>query len=103
MIIRIWKAKVVPNSIGKMDKLLGEFAVKVLKKQKGCLHVFTGKNLTIDPPEVVSITIWADIKSVRAFYGEKWKEPHNTSEEKPHIINAKLEQSTLLGYHCSGQ
>lgn len=104
MIIRIWRVKVTPDSVDKWDDLLGENAVNVLKKQKGCLHVFAAKNLSCSPPEVVSITVWEDLKSVKNFFGAKWREAYVTPEEAPLIVGeAKLEQFDSMGHYCSGK
>ena len=52
-----------------------------LKKQKGCIYAFAGKNTEKD--EVVMVTVWENLDALKRFTGPEWDKPKVVPEEAP--------------------
>jgi heme-degrading monooxygenase HmoA len=72
MIIRVFRAKVVPGAEEKLARKLRTASVDVLKGREGVLAYFAGRPTSVTPDEFVMISLWRDVDAVRAFAGDDW-------------------------------
>jgi len=72
MIIRVFRAKVVPGAEAEFTRKLREVSARLLDAQEGVLGYFAGSPTETTPDEFVMISLWRDVEAVRAFAGDDW-------------------------------
>ena len=88
MIVRIWRAKTYKDKIDEFEKIMTDLAVPGHKKRQGCLGFTVAKSIEMDPPEIVTISIWKDLESLKELTGDNWREPMVHPKET-HLIIGK--------------
>jgi quinol monooxygenase YgiN len=93
MIIRVFSSKC---DVKGMEKFYLEKALPILKKQKGCIYAFAGKNT--EKEEVVMVTVWEDLEALKRFTGPEWNKPKVVPEEAPLL----REEPSLMNFELIG-
>ena len=86
MIVRVFRAKVIPGAEEKFAHKLKESSVGVLEGRDGMLGYFAGRPTSVTPDEFVMISLWRDEASVRALAGEDWGKAVMPDEEYAPIL-----------------
>ena len=74
MILRIFRARLKPNSREAFERLCQESSIPLMRAAQGMLALHVGKPLANHPDEFVLISVWRDLPSLKAFVGEHWED-----------------------------
>lgn len=80
MVVRIYRATPKQEKLKEYEKLLVEQALPLVRKAKGCMEGKVLKSLGV-VREIVLITVWDSLESVKAFVGENWNEAYLVGKE----------------------
>ena len=97
MLLRIWKTKARPERSAELERFMRKTAIPTLKKTKGCIYAACAKSSHSDPPQLIFLSIWKDLKSLKGFTGTNWQEPVVADEEAPLVLGVpEVEHYTLI-------
>jgi len=74
MIVRIFRATPKADKLRDYEKLLVEKTIPSMRRTSGCLHAKVLKSLGV-VREVLFISEWDSLDSVKSFAGEDWHNP----------------------------
>ena len=73
-ILRIFEVRAKPGNAGLLKRKLSYTSVAVVKGKPGNLGYFFGENLSSDGNDLMFISIWEDLESIKSRFGEDWQE-----------------------------
>ena len=73
-ILRIFEVRAKPGKAGLLKQKLSDTSVSVVKNKPGNLGYFFGANLTAGENDLVFISVWKDLDSVKSLFGDDWQE-----------------------------
>lgn len=73
-ILRIFDVRAKPGSAELLKQKLSDTSVSVVKGKSGNLGYFFGENLSSDENDLVFISVWKDLESIKSLFGENWEE-----------------------------
>jgi heme-degrading monooxygenase HmoA len=74
VIIRVFRPMIHPGKEGEFEAFLRDTAVPLVSQQAGLVAQHLGKPRDPSSTEYVYVTVWADVESIQAFAGERWRE-----------------------------
>lgn len=83
MIIRVFRARIRKDRVSDFKKMVKEQSIPWLEKSDGLLGYFPGEPFEENDHEFLMVTLWQDLKSLKAFAGSDWNHPIVTEEEAP--------------------
>ena len=101
MIVRIWRARTYKDKINEFEKIMTDLAIPNNRRRPGCLTYIVSKSIEANPPEIVTISVWKDLDSMRELTGENWKEPTVHPKEAHLIIDKPIVEHYELIDHFS--
>lgn len=75
MIIRVFRAIVQDGMQSEFQDFFAEKALPRIRQQRGLISVQVGTPSEITPDELLMVTTWRDLDSLKGFAGEDWAEP----------------------------
>ena len=75
-ILRVFEVRAKPGKVEILRQKLSDTSVSVVDGKPGNLGYFFGTNLTSDGNDLVFISVWQDMKSIRDRFGAEWQESH---------------------------
>ena len=72
-ILRIFEVRAKPGKAGLLKQKLSDTSIKVVDGKPGNLGYFFGENLSSDENDLVFISIWQDLDSIKSLFGEQWE------------------------------
>ena len=73
-ILRIFDVRAKPAKAAVLKQKLSDTSVSVVKGKPGNLGYFFGESLSSDENDLVFISVWDSLESVKARFGEDWEE-----------------------------
>ena len=73
-ILRIFEVRAKSGQTELLNQKLSDTSVSVVDGKPGNLGYFFGKNVSSDGNDLVFISIWKDIDSIKSLFGETWEE-----------------------------
>ena len=73
-IMRIFEVRAKPGKCGLLKQKLSDTSISVVKDKPGSLGYFFGENLSFDENDLVFISVWKDLESIKALFGKNWEE-----------------------------
>ena len=73
-ILRIFEVRAKPGNAGLLKQKLSDTSVSVVNGKPGNLGYFFGENLSSDENDLVFISVWKDLESIKSLFGEEWEE-----------------------------
>ena len=73
-ILRIFEVRAKPEKAALLKQKLSDTSVAVVKGKPGNLGYFFGTNLTAGENDLVFISVWKNLESVKSLFGEDWQE-----------------------------
>ena len=73
-IMRVFEVRAKPGEAEILKQKLSATSVTVVDGKPGNLGYFFGEDLSSDANDLVFISIWEDLESVKARFGEDWEE-----------------------------
>jgi quinol monooxygenase YgiN len=74
MIIRVFRTRVKPGMHQDYERLIRAEAVPRMRAAPGLVALHVGYPLEDPPQEFLLMSIWEDMRSLRAFVGRHWRE-----------------------------
>lgn len=72
LLVRLWRAKCREDRLKEFEKFLHDELFSTLKKQEGCLYAVAGQVPKGGETEMVIISEWKDMESLKGFTGPDW-------------------------------
>ena len=95
MIVRIFQASVHSDKTAAFGQFFTETAMPLVRRQPGLVSMSAGLPRPESPTEFAMVMIWEDVASIRAFAGEKWREPHIDQGEAALVRDRRLSHYEL--------
>ena len=73
-ILRIFEVRAKPGNAEILKQKLADTSVSVVNGKPGNLGYFFGKNLSADENDLVFISVWKDLESIKSLFGKEWEE-----------------------------
>ena len=73
-ILRIFEVRAKPGKADLLKQKLSDTSIGVVKGEPGNLGYFFGENLSTDGNDLVFISVWQDLESVKSRFGDDWQE-----------------------------
>ena len=73
-ILRVFEVRAKAGDTELLKQKLSDTSVSVVKGKPGNLGYFFGKNLSAAGNDLVFISIWKDLESVKSLFGRDWEE-----------------------------
>ena len=73
-ILRIFEVRAKPGSARQLKNKLSDTSVSVVGGKPGNIGYFFGENLSADERDLVFISVWEDLESVKLQFGRDWEE-----------------------------
>jgi len=73
MIMRLFKAKILPGKLDIWQKKVEQFSIPWLKQQEGLLGYYPGKPLSEQSREFTMLSFWENIDELKKAVGENWE------------------------------
>ena len=75
-ILRIFEVRAKPGSAELLKQKLSDTSVAVVDGKPGNLGYLFGENLTSDGNDLVFISVWENLESIKSYFGEAWEESY---------------------------
>ena len=75
-ILRIFEVRAKPGKADLLKQKLSDTSVSVVKGKPGNLGYFFGENLSSDKNDLVFISVWDNLESVKSHFGKDWKQSY---------------------------
>ena len=72
-ILRIFEVRATPGNADLLKQKLSDTSVAVVDGQPGNLGYFFGNELSTDENDLMFISVWQDLDSIKARFGEQWQ------------------------------
>ena len=73
-ILRIFEVRAKPGRAGELRQKLSDTSVAVVDGMPGNLGYFFGGDLAEDSHDLVFISVWQDLASIQARFGDAWQQ-----------------------------
>ena len=74
MIIRLFKAKILPGKSDLWQEKVEKFSIPWLRQQEGLLEYYPGKPLSEQSREYSMLSFWENIDVLKKAVGENWEQ-----------------------------
>ena len=75
-ILRVFEVRAQPGKTEILRQKLSDTSVSVVDGEPGNLGYFFGSNLSSDCNDLVFISVWQDMASIKSRFGAEWQESH---------------------------
>ena len=75
-ILRVFDVRAKPGKSELLKQKLSDTSVSVVKDKPGNLGYFFGKNIFSDENDLVFISVWENLDSVKSYFGEDWEKSY---------------------------
>ena len=72
-ILRVFEVRAKPGNAAELKRKLSHTSVSVVHGKPGNLGYFFGENLSSDENDLVFISVWKDLESVKTRFGDEWQ------------------------------
>jgi quinol monooxygenase YgiN len=73
MIVRVWSCKCERPKLDRFKSFIHSEFLPELRRNDGCLQALVAQDMSLPQPEVIIVTVWRDIDSIKSFTGPQWK------------------------------
>ena len=96
-ILRIFQVRAKRGKAGVLKQKLSDTSVSVVHGKPGNLGYFFGRDLSSDEEDLVFISVWKDLESVKALFGTDWEESF-----LPEGYDEIIERCSVNHIECDG-
>ena len=72
-ILRVFDVRAKPGKAGLLKQKLSDTSVSVVKGKPGNLGYLFGENISSDGNDLVFISVWDSLESIKSHFGEAWE------------------------------
>jgi len=91
MIVRLFKAKILPGQLDIWQEKVEKFSIPWIKQQRGLLRYYPGKPLSENSREYSMISLWESMEALKAAVGEEWEQVILLEDEASLVEEASVE------------
>ena len=73
-ILRVFEVRAKTGKAEILKQKLSDTSVSVVKGKPGNLGYFFGENISSDGSDLVFISVWKDLESIKSNFGKEWEE-----------------------------
>ena len=75
-ILRVFEVRAKPGNAEILRQKLADTSVAVVNGKPGNLGYFFGTNISSDENDLVFISVWENLESIKSLFGEAWEESY---------------------------
>ena len=75
-ILRVFDVRAKPGKASVLKQKLSDTSVSVVKGKPGNLGYFFGESISTDGKDLVFISVWDNLDSVKSHFGEEWEKSY---------------------------
>lgn len=75
-ILRIFEVRAKQGMAGSLKQKLSDTSVAVVNGKPGNLGYFFGENVSTDKHDLMFISVWKDLDSIKSHFGKEWEESY---------------------------
>lgn len=75
-ILRVFDVRAKPGQAERLQQKLSDISVSVVRGKPGNLGYFFGENLSSDGNDLVFISVWKDMDSIKSHFGKDWEQSY---------------------------
>jgi quinol monooxygenase YgiN len=75
-ILRIFDVRAKEGKVDLLKQKLSDTSVSVVKGKPGNIGYFFGENLSTNENDLVFISIWKNLESIKSHFGESWEQSY---------------------------
>jgi len=75
-ILRVFDVRAKPGKAELLKQKLSDTSVSVVKGKPGNLGYFFGENVSTDGNDLVFISVWDSLESIKSHFGEAWEQSY---------------------------
>ena len=73
-VLRVFDVRAKSGQAKVLKQKLSDTSVSVVKGKPGNLGYLFGENLSTDENDLVFISVWKDLESIKTYFGKDWEE-----------------------------
>lgn len=75
-ILRVFDVRAKPGKAELLKQKLSDTSVSVVRGKPGNLGYFFGENISADGNDLVFISVWDSLESIKSHFGESWEQSY---------------------------
>ncbi len=75
-ILRVFDVRALPGKTDELKQKLSATSVSVVAGKPGNIGYFFGEGLSSSKADLVFISVWQDMESIKSLFGESWEESY---------------------------
>lgn len=75
-ILRVFEVRAKPGKAALLKQKLSDTSVSVVKDKPGNLGYFFGADISSDENDLVFISVWKDLDSIKSNFGKSWEQSY---------------------------
>ena len=96
-ILLIFEVRAKPGKSGVLKQKLSDTSVSVVKGKPGNQGYFFGENISSDENDLVFISVWEDLGSIKSHFGEDWEQSYLPEGYEEIIENCSIKHIEFDG------
>lgn len=75
-VLRIFDVRAKSGKAELLKQKLSDTSVSVVQGKRGNLGYFFGENLSSDGNDLVFVSVWEDLESIKSHFGKEWEQSY---------------------------
>lgn len=75
-ILRVFDVRAKPGKAELLKQKLSDTSVSVVRGKPGNLGYFFGENISSDGSDLVFISVWENLESIKSLFGDDWEKSY---------------------------
>ena len=96
-ILRVFDVRAKPGKAELLKQKLSETSVSVVNGKPGNLGYFFGENISSDGNDLVFISIWKNLESIKSHFGKDWEQSYLPEGYEAIIDNCSIKHIEFDG------
>lgn len=97
-VLRVFDVRALPGKSEALKQKLSDTSVSVVAGKPGNIGYFFGQSLSSEKEDLVFISIWSDMESIKSLFGEDWEESY-----LPEGYEELIESCSIKHIHFDGK
>ena len=97
-ILRVFEVRAKPGNAELLKQKLSDTSVSVVKDKPGNLGYFFGENLTSNENDLVFISVWKNLESIKSHFGKNWEQSYLPQGYEEIIESCSIKHIQFNGY-----
>ena len=97
-ILRVFEVRAKPGQVDTLKQKLSDTSVSVVNGKPGNMGHLFGENISTDGNDLVFISVWKDLDSIKSLFGEDWEESYLPEGYDEIIESCSIKHIEFDGY-----